>query len=418
MPWPSEVPSATDAPPQAGGKKLRVLLLCSHPTQYSAPMWRRISQHPRIEALVAYQSLSGAEARIDPGFGVKVAWDLPLLDGYPWVRMGKDSKRAGARRGFARGTREAWRLIRRGRFDCIAVFTGYVSATFWAALAAAKLSGVPIIYGTDATSLQPVDGRAWKTSVKKHLWPRLFGLADLVIAPSSGTAALMRSLHIPDQRIALMPFVVDNDWWLEKARGVDRAASRRNWGIAEGASVILFCAKLQPWKRPQDLLRAFARAGVPDSYLVYAGDGAMRGELEREAAALKVRERVRFLGFVNQTGLPQVYGSSDVMVLPSEYEPFGLVVNEAMLCACPVIVSDRVGARFDLVREGETGFVYPAADVDALAAALVRALRCPEGLKRMGQAARRQMAQWSPERYAQSFVNAAEKAARPRRGRS
>jgi glycosyltransferase involved in cell wall biosynthesis len=412
MPSQSEAASMAGASvaPGKGEKKLRVLLLCSHPTQYSSPMWRRISQHPQMDALVAYCSLQGAEAQMDPGFGVKVAWDVPLLNDYRWVKLRNFSfhPRVGSFWGLVNPG--AWKLIRKERFDAVAVFTGYICATFWIALMAAKISSVPLIYGTDATTLRSVNGRNWKARLKKLFWPRLFRMADVVLAPSSGTVGLMRSLNIPEERIALVPYVVDNDWWSENAKRVDQAAVRRSWGIPEEASVVLFCAKLQPWKRPQDLLRAFARANIPNSYLVYAGDGAMREQLEREATELGVRERVRFLGFVNQTGLPRVYCSADLMVLPSDYEPFGLVVNEAMLCGCPVIVSDRVGARFDLVKENETGFVYPAGDVEALTAALDRALQHCERLRSMGESARERMARWSPQHYVQSLVDGARQA--------
>jgi glycosyltransferase involved in cell wall biosynthesis len=363
-----------------------------------------------MEATVAYCSLSGAEAHEDPGFGVKVAWDVPLLEDYLWIQIKNFSRRPAVGKLFGLINPGVWKLIRTGRFDAIAIFTGYVCVTFWIAVMAAKLSGIPLIYGTDATALRPVDGRNWKASAKKYFWPRLFGMADMVVAPSSGTVELMRSLNIPGQRIALMPYVVDNEWWLTNAERVDRTAVRRSLQIPEHASVILFCAKLQPWKRPQDLLRAFARASILGAYLVYAGDGAMRERLEREAADLNVRDRVRFLGFVNQTGLPQVYCSSDLLVLPSEYEPFGLVVNEAMLCGCPVVVSDRVGARFDLVKENETGFVYPVGDVETLGALLIRALQCRDRLKHMGRTAQQKMDQWSPQRYVQSFVDAVQKA--------
>ncbi len=101
-----------------------------------------------------------------------------------------------------------------------------------------------------------------------------------------------------------------------------------------------------------------------------------------------------------------MYAASDILVLPSEYEPFGLVVNEAMLCRCPVIVSDRVGARFDLVREGETGFVFPCGDSDALVAALLQALRDRARLRRMGEAARERMSSWSPSDYTNALVEA------------
>jgi glycosyltransferase involved in cell wall biosynthesis len=111
---------------------------------------------------------------------------------------------------------------------------------------------------------------------------------------------------------------------------------------------------------------------------------------------LGVAHRVRFLGFVNQSRLPDVYRAADILVLPSEYEPFGVVVNEAMLCGRPVIVSDRVGAKYDLVREGETGFVYPCGDIEALAQILREVLPDRERLRKMGEAARKRMETWSP----------------------
>jgi len=216
----------------------------------------------------------------------------------------------------------------------------------------------------------------------------------------------MRSLGIPSGRIALTPYTVDNDWWIERAGRVDRSVVRASWRIPRDAPTVLFCAKLQPWKRPRDILRAFARADVDGSYLVFAGDGPLRGDLEAEVRSLGLDQRVRFLGFVNQTGLPSVYSSVDLLVLPSEYEPFGVVVNEAMLCACPVVVSDRVGARFDLVRIGQTGFVFPTRNIEVLAKLLREVLPAREKLKHMGQAAAEGMKEWSAERSIDGLLNA------------
>ncbi|MHB8640559.1 MAG: glycosyltransferase family 4 protein [Candidatus Acidiferrales bacterium] len=391
-------------------KKLRVLLLCAHPTQYGSPMWRLIAQRSEMDILVAYCSLQGAESHMDPGFGVQVAWDVPLLDNYPWVQLKNCSPRPVTHKFFGLINPGVWRLIRSGRFDAVAIFTGYMCATFWIAAVAAKVSGASLIFGTDAHNLNPRDQRSWKIRVKRHLWPRLFRLADIVIAPSSGTLALMRSLGIPPERVMLMPYVVNNEWWDENIKRVDRVAVRRNWNIPADAPVVLFCAKLQPWKRPQDLLRAFASANVPGSYLVYAGDGAMRNALEAESNRLDISDRTRFLGFVNQSTLPQVYCGSDLLVLPSEYEPFGLVVNEAMLCGRGVIVSDRVGAKFDLIREGETGFVYPCGDIETLAKLLQDTLSDRDALQRYGEAARQRMTEWSPQAYVDSFVEGVRRA--------
>jgi glycosyltransferase involved in cell wall biosynthesis len=413
----TEAASELATPHNLNTRKLRVLMLCSHPTQYSSPLWRRMAQDSRLDMLVAYCSLKGAEAHVDPDFGVEVAWDVPLLDGYQWEKIPNALPRRISRGFLSLINPGVGKLIQRGQFDAVLVFTGYMCATFWIALTAAKLAGIPILYGADATTLYPQDGRGWKVPVKKILWPRIFALADVVLVPSSGTAALMRSLKIPPKRMQLTPYVVDNDWWTAMASRVDRGAVRKNWNIPEDASVILFCAKLQPWKRPQDLLQAFAKASIPDSYLVFAGDGAMRRQLERQAAELKIQGRVRFLGFVNQSALPGIYCSSDVMVLPSEYEAFGVVVNESMLCGCPVIASDRVGARLDLIRDGETGFVYSMGDIDMLSAVLRRAFSCGQ-LKQMGAAARDRMAAWSPEMNAEGTIEAIKKAIQFKGGRA
>src|SRR6266481_1057680 len=100
----------------------------------------------------------------------------------------------------------------------------------WVALAAVKLSHAAFIFGTDAVSLTPRDGRAWKSNVKKFLWPRLFRFADQVIVPSASGVDLMRSLGISRERVTLTPFVVDNDWWMQKSQLVDRPAVRAGWG--------------------------------------------------------------------------------------------------------------------------------------------------------------------------------------------
>src|SRR5262249_52003357 len=157
---------------------------------------------------------------------------------------------------------------------------------------------------------------------KKLAWPRLFDLADQILAPSTGTVELMRSLGFSADRITMVPYCVDNDWWMAQAARVDRDSERKMLGLEAEDTAILFCAKLQPWKRPTDLLRAYAKAQCGRSKLIFAGDGPLRTELEAEAARLKISERVLFRGFVNQSALPALYKVADLMVLPSTYEPF------------------------------------------------------------------------------------------------
>jgi glycosyltransferase involved in cell wall biosynthesis len=390
----------------AAVRRLRIFILASHVIQYSSPLFRRMAQDPRLDLQIAYCTLQGATPSIDPEFGVEVKWDTSVLDGYPWVHLPNRSFKPGLGRFFGLFNPSIWGFIRKNHFDA-AILPGYFYFTAWIAIAAAKWSGTPIIFVTDSHDLRSWNAKSpVKLRFKKWLVRQIFSLGTAIMVSSSGGVEYLKSLGFSSSRIFLVPTAVDNDWWTEQAARVDRVAVRAGWQIPQDATVAVFCAKLQQWKGPMDLLEAFAQANVPNSYLVYAGDGPEKGNLERRVVELGLADRVKFLGFVNQSQLPSTYTASDFLVLPSLFEPFGLVVNEAMLCGLPAVVSDRVGAKFDLVRANENGYIYPAGDVGALAAILRQIMSDPEKRASMSAAARRRMETWSPKEYADSVAKA------------
>lgn len=400
--------SPEDANPESipVSPRQRVLFLSSHVIQYSSPLFRQIARDARLDFLVAYCSLQGAQREIDPEFGVEVAWDTSVLDGYQWVHLRNRSPVPGLGRFFGLFNPGLWTLIREGHFDAV-ILPGYFYFTAWIAIAAAKWHGVPILFITDAHTLRSWKTQSnWKLRFKKWLVRRIFRTGNAVVVSSTGGVEYVKSLGFPAERVFLAPTAVDNDWWSRQAAKVDRDAVRAVWKMPADGTVTLFCAKLQPWKAPSDLLEAFARANVPNSYLAFAGDGPERTGLEQKAAELGIANRVQFLGFLNQSQLPSAYRAADVFVLPSLFEPFGLVVNEAMLCGLPVVVSDRVGARFDLVRDGENGYVYPAGNVDSLAAILSDILQDTQERASMGAASKHRMQTWSPREYTEGIVRA------------
>ena len=395
-------------------RRYRLLAVASHPVQYMAPIFRRMAKHPRLDLHVAYCSLRGAEAGHDPEFGTEVKWDVPLLDGYEWTQVPNEG--SGGEGFFGLNNPGLEKTIQEGNFDAVASFTGYVRKSFWIARRAAKKAKAAFLFGTDATTLEPRDGRIWKKWFKRVTWPVIFRMADQVIVPSSGTKDLMRSLGIPEERITLTPYSVDNDWWMAQAASVDRGEARRKIGLRDNERAILFCAKLQPWKRPMDLLRGYALAQLKNSRLLFAGEGPQKEELSTEAVRLGIADQVSFLGFINQSKLPALYKVVDVMVLPSTYEPFAVVVNEAMCCGCPVMVSNSVGAGKDLVVPVAPDFVFPAGDVEALAEKLAGALRSPQRLQQLKAAVVAHIKTWSPERNVDAMVEAIEAGVRRVRG--
>ena len=149
--------------------------------------------------------------------------------------------------------------------------------------------------------------------------------------------------------------------------------------------MFLFTGKLIGRKRPLDLIAAAAKnRAAGNSHVILVGDGALL-ETCRNAIAANKLTNVHLVGFKNQSELPAYYATADVLVLPSEYETWGLVVNEAMACGLPCIVSDACGAAADMILEGKTGFTYPMGDVPRLAELMMFMADNKEDLREMGR---------------------------------
>jgi glycosyltransferase involved in cell wall biosynthesis len=365
----------------------RVACLVSHPIQYQAPLFRYLAARPAIDLTVFFLSDLSLHAYRDSGFGVDVKWDVPLLDGYRHEflpRMGGGSELS-FWRPWTFGLRAR---LRRGRFDALWVH-GYAHRGCLAAIAAAKSLNIPVLLRGESNLMSETDD-ALKLGVKRIAMPALLRTIDGVLAIGRLNRAYYLHYGVDANRIFPMPYAVDNAFFraaAERARP-NREALRAELGLNPGRPVILFASKMQPHKRAGDLLEAYARLSPdnraePTVYLVFAGDGEERTALERRARELKW-DSIRFIGFRNQSELPALYDLCDVFVLPSEHEPWGLVVNEAMNAAKPVVVSDRVGAGQDLVEDGTNGFIYPVGDVTTLADRLRQLVENPERRATMG----------------------------------
>jgi glycosyltransferase involved in cell wall biosynthesis len=138
------------------------------------------------------------------------------------------------------------------------------------------------------------------------------------------------------------------------------------------------------------------------------GSGEMEGDLRALALNLGI-ENVRFVGFVNQSKMPEMYAACDVFVLPSKDEPWGLAINEAMCAGLPIAVSREVGCVPDLIHEGRNGFTFSGGDIAGIARAL-RPLLSDEGLRRrMADASRAIISGWSYAECREGLMNALER---------
>ena len=174
--------------------------------------------------------------------------------------------------------------------------------------------------------------------------------------------------------------------------------------LNQGTVTFLFCGQMIARKGVDQLLAAFATLPENARLLLIGREAELPSLLARLATS--VRGRVRYAGFQAPDALPQFFAQADVFVLPSRHDGWGVVVNQALGAGLPIIASDHVGAAHDLIHEGENGFIFPAGDTDALAAAMLRYAVSPALAITHGEASRRAHGEWTPARGAERWARA------------
>lgn len=382
---------------------VRVAYLVSHPIQYQAPLLRRIAREKDLELTVFFGSDFSARGYEDKGFGTKVHWDVPLLEGYksrllPALRDdGTVSATTPLSRGFLRAFRES---DGEAAFDALWVH-GYASVNALHGIFVAYSLGIPVLLRAESWSGDRHRNPLTMVA-KRGFFKLLRPMISAVLPIGTHNAAYWREALGHDVPQFSMPYAVDNAFFHRHASAAeaDVAGMRTRWQLDPNRPVILFAGKLQKRKHADHALEALhqlKRTHVACPYLLIAGEGEERQRLEQLATRWELEADTRFLGFQNQTALPALFALADVFVLPSRHEPWGLIVNEAMAAGCAVIVSSDVGAGPDLVEDGVNGYIYPVGDIGALASTLSKVLQSPTHARQMGEASQRRIATWDFE---------------------
>ncbi len=386
---------------------VRLGYLVSHAIQYQAPLLRRLATRPELDLDVYFQSDLSTGAHFDRGFGGEIEWDVPLLDGYRSRTLAAHPLN---RLGVFRASDGLFAALEASGKSALWVH-GFASPYYAWVIERALRRGLQVFVRDE---VQQTGNRriGWRETVKGRLlrsWSRR-GVGFLAIGSLNRQYYLGKG--VDPASIFCVPYAVDRGFFERRAveGRADRQRLRRALGLDADATVILFASKLIERKGGLDLIEAFRRAvprlrmaGVAKPCLVFAGSGEQAGSLMRAAAGLPAT----FLGFQNQTALARLFGLVDLFVLPSRREPWGLVVNEAMSAGLPVVVSDEVGCRPDLVADGVNGRVYAAGDVGALADALTQVLSDPARPAAMGRESRRIIAGWGYEQDVEGILQAA-----------
>ena len=352
---------------------MRLAIVSSHPIQYYAPLFRELAR--RLDLTVFYAHRATPQDQAQAGFGVGFNWDVDLLSGYAYEFLRNVAAAPSLDRFAGVDTPEIGDLLRAGRFHAV-LLMGWHLKCFHQALWAAKRMRIPVLVRGDSHLDTP--RAAWKRWSKAIAYPIFLRSFDGALIVGERNRAYWRHYGYPESRIFSAPHCVDNEWFAARATPGARAELHGRLGVAPKTKLVLFAGKLLPFKRPLDLIEAVALArgtGVALEVLV-AGAGPLESELRARARVLGVP--AHFLGFCNQTEMPAAYAASDLFVLPSDgYETWGLVVNEALACGRPVLVSDAVGCAPDMAKYMGAGTVFPLGDVRTLATSMRQVLSAP-----------------------------------------
>jgi glycosyltransferase involved in cell wall biosynthesis len=351
---------------------VRIAIVVSHPIQYFAPLYRTLAALPGIELKVIFCTRQGVETYFDQEFGIEFKWDIPLLEGYVSE--------------FLPGEQAVYWLGLRG-WDNPSISTAledfqpdvvkvnaYSDKTIWRAVDWCHRKKVPVmLYSDSNASAQPP---LWTRLIKKIVIGGFYRKLDGAFFIGNNNYQYHRRYGIPKERLFPGAYPIDKMRLTSSVGDLSCAHReiRNQYGIPADAFLAIFSGKLSIRKSPLHLLRAveYCSARGANIWALFVGEGSERQQMEEAVRAHQMRNVV-LAGFVNQSSIGKHYAASDVLVVPSAYDPHPVVVPEAGCFGLPVIASDRIGCigATDTARIGENTLVYPYADVEKLANCLL-----------------------------------------------
>jgi len=358
----------------------RLAIIVSHPVQYYVPLYRLLAKRDDLEVKVFFTWHGGGKPVLDRGFKKQLAWDIPLTEGYESEVVPNTARQPGTHHFWGLRNPALTPRVLAWRPDAVHL-TGYAYESHLLAMRTLHKQHVPLLFRGDSHLL---DGRqGWKWTVKQALLSQAYKWPTAFLYVGQANREYYKAFGVPDSRLYYCPHAVDVLRFAEPAAEWDLEA--RRWrtelGLTEQQRVLLFAGKFEDKKEPVALMHAFLDVADGDQVLVMVGDGELSTQVHE--LAHNFPDRFRVLPFQNQSRMPAVYRLGDLLVLPSTHgETWGLAINEALACGKPVLVSDRVGCAADLVRSGQTGEVFRAADWHDFKQKLQNCLRLTVGLNR------------------------------------
>lgn len=325
---------------------MRVLMILIEPTPYILDLIRVLMErYPELQLRVLFICANASQP-----------WNIKFDDGVSVLLP----------EGKVAALKQILTEIRKGGFSWLHL-AGWGQPLLMAALLMGAVFRRNISMTSD-TQL-PIGQSLWKTWIKDTFYPRMFSLVNVLFPAGTRQKEYFLHYRVPEAQIHIVQMTVDVTKIAKLSSEIKKSRKeiRESIGLKSDSVAFIFVGRLEEYKGVCLLLETFGMRLSPNVQLLIVGDGSCRELVEQAVAS---DQRIRYLGRRDFAGVVEAFTISDVAVVPSSFEPWGLVVNEAMAAGLPVIATDRVGCVDDLVRHGETGLVVPAQSVDELVGAM------------------------------------------------
>lgn len=347
----------------------------SHPIQYISPLLKVLAKAINLD--VFYFSDPAKNNEIDKGFGKKIIWDRPLLDGYQYKFLKNRVKPKPINNKLFDVFNPGVIKVLWQNKSKIIIVNGWTYSSNWLIFLTAWMFSKKIWLRGENPLNQELQKSVFVLSIKKLLLQFfLFKFfIDKFLYIGSQNKAFYKYYGVTDEdKFIYTPYSVDNiffnQYYYEYKDKKDELRVELNLPLEK--RIILFSGKYINKKRPLDLLNAFSQLPKNKYALVMVGEGELRTEMEKFISENNL-EYVYLTGFINQSQIPKYYAVADVFVMCSGIgETWGLSVNEAMNFALPVVVSDTCGCACDLVMQNKNGYIYKTGNVYALKNCLLK----------------------------------------------
>jgi glycosyltransferase involved in cell wall biosynthesis len=289
--------------------------------------------------------------------------------------------------------KETWRLLNRKQPDILILVGDYSNPFGWAGMLWGRKNRKKMGFWFDSTYAD--HKRYWYLEGVKKIFLRPF---EFGITPGVKSKHYLETLGMDGTDIFTSGYAVDNNFYLDQYRihKDNRKHLIKELNVSERN--FLFVGRFSPEKNIISLLNAYNKIIENDREwgLILVGDGPEKHAISDFIRQNELEDRVHLPGFIQQSEITKYYSVSNVMILPSTSEPWGLVINEAMICELPLIVSDRCGCHPELVKDSVNGFVYPISDNKRLEKCMKYMVNNEEKLTSMGSVSGNIIKEYTP----------------------